>query len=65
MLSFTPTRSSFLEISMATRLFTDYAIKLGQAERLFKAGKLDYSTLLWFKLMYELSKQLMLKEQGQ
>lgn len=50
---------------MATRLFTDYAIKLGQAERLFNAGKLDYSTLLWFKFMYELSKQLMLKEQGQ
>jgi len=54
-----------MEISMATRLFTDYAIKLGQAEILFKNNKMDYNTLLWFKFMYELTKQLMLKEQAQ
>ena len=50
---------------MATRLFTDYAIKLGQAEILYQHNKMSYNTLLWFKFMYELSKQLMLKEQGQ
>lgn len=50
---------------MATRLFTDYAIKLGQAEKLFNKGLLDYSSLLWFRFMYHFTKQLMLKEQGQ